>query len=112
MKFQFPRTPWFDRLAIGAMASASLIGGGVRALSPHDANAAVAVIYAPWTASRDALVRAAEAGARFVRFGGLPFIVVVMPERPDYAAQARAGGALLLLDPQALAACLPGETRS
>lgn len=112
MKFQFPRNPWFDRLVIVAMAGASLFGVGVLALSPHDANAAVAVVYAPWTSSRDALVRAAEAGARFVRFGAVPFIVVVVPERPDYAARARAGGALLMLDPQALAACLPGETRS
>ena len=53
-----------------------------------------------------------EAGARVVRFGGLPFIVIVLPERPDYAQRARDGGALLMLDPQALAACLPGETRS
>ena len=82
------------------------------AFAPHRADAAVAVVYAPWTTSGGALSRAVEAGARFVRFGAMPFIVVVMPERPDYAARARAGGALLMLDPQALAACLPEDARS
>lgn len=112
MKSKARRHRWFDRLAVAAMAGASLLAIGAIAFAPHDADAAVAVVYAPWTSSRDALVRAAQAGARVVRFGGLPFIVIVLPERPDYAQRARAGGALLMLDPQALAACLPGETRS
>jgi hypothetical protein len=112
VKSKARRHRWFDRLAVAAMAGASLLAIGAIAFAPHDADAAVAVVYAPWTSSRDALVRAAEAGARVVRFGGLPFIVIVLPERPDYAQRARDGGALLMLDPQALAACLPGETRS
>jgi hypothetical protein len=112
VKSKARRHRWFDRLAVAAMAGASLLAIGAIAFAPHDADAAVAVVYAPWTSSRDALVRAAQAGARVVRFGGLPFIVIVLPERPDYAQRARDGGALLMLDPQALAACLPGETRS
>jgi hypothetical protein len=112
VKSKARRHRWSDRLAVAAMACASLLAIGAIAFAPHDADAAVAVVYAPWTSSRDALVRAAQAGARVVRFGGLPFIVIVLPERPDYAQRARDGGALLMLDPQALAACLPGETRS
>jgi hypothetical protein len=51
-------------------------------------------------------VRSVGAGARFVRFGGLPFIAVVMPERPDYVDRALRGSALLALDPRVLAGCL------
>ena len=45
---------------------------------------------------------------RFVRFGGLPFIAIVIPEAPDYSSRILGEGALLLLDPQALAACFSG----
>jgi hypothetical protein len=41
-----------------------------------------------------------------VRFGGFQFIAVVMPERPDYVQQVMKGSAWLVVDPQALAACL------
>ena len=41
-----------------------------------------------------------------MRFGGFPFIAVVMPERPDYVEQVMKGPAWLVVDPQALAACL------
>jgi hypothetical protein len=56
------------------------------------------------------MVQAVEAGARFVRFGGFPFIAVVMPERPDYVDQVMKGSAWLAVDPQALAACFGAST--
>lgn len=112
MKLQLPHSPWFDRLAIAATAVASLVTVAAMAFAPDGAGAAVAVVYAPWTSSADTLARATQAGARIVRFGAAPFIVVVMPERTDFVARARAGGALFMLDPQALAACLPEEVRS
>ena len=103
---------WFDRLAVAAMAGVSLLALAALTFAPAGDGAAVAVVFAPWTSSRLAFTRATDAGARFVRFGGVPFVVVVMPERDGYAARARAAGALFTADPQALAACLPAGTRS
>jgi len=105
---------WFDRLALAALTSASFVALAAVSLAPRDAAAAgdaatgVGVVYAPWVSGEEALSRAVSAGARFVRFGGVSFVVVVAPESADYAARAKAGGALFTVDPQALAACLPG----
>ena len=76
-------------------------------LLPADPKEGVAVIYAPWTPADQTMMRAVDAGARFVRFGGFNFIAIVMPERPDYVERVLAGSALLAVDLQVLAACLP-----
>ncbi len=93
-------------LTAGATLASAYVG-----LSPRDASRGVAVVFAPWTAADAALTRAVEAGSRFVRYGGLPFIAVVMPDDSGYAARIRAAGAWLVADPQALAACLPISKR-
>jgi len=95
----------FDAVVICGFAVASLLTSAHVALAPRDPLRGVAVIYSPWTKAEDAFRRAVEGGARFVRYGGAPFIVVVMPEAPDYFARVRAGGALMIADPQAIAAC-------
>jgi hypothetical protein len=75
-------------------------------LAPRQPASGVAVIFTPWTAADAALARAVEAGGRFVRYGGYPFIVVVVPETPDYPSRVHSAGALFVVDPGALAACL------
>lgn len=102
---QFHRSVWFDRLVVGAVALGSIVALAVMAFAPGDGRDGVGVVYAPWVSESDALTRAVAAGARFVRYGGLPFIVVVMPEAPGYTARAMASGALFMVDPRALAAC-------
>ena len=64
--------------ALICASSAALLRIG---LVPNNPTAGVAAVYAPWTAANETMVRAVEAGARFVRFGGFQFIAVVMPER-------------------------------
>jgi hypothetical protein len=92
-------------IAILALASfAVILRVGLLPANPEEG---VAVIYAPWTSADQTMIRAVDAGARFVRFGGFNFIAIVMPERPDYVERALAGSALLTIDPQVLAACLP-----
>lgn len=91
---------------IAVLICASLISILRIGLVPNNPTSSVAVVYAPWTAANETMVRAVSAGARFVRFGGFQFIAVVMPERPDYVEQAMKGSAWLVVDPQALAACL------
>ena len=93
-------------LAVGSFGAILRIG-----MLPANASAGVAVIYAPWTTADQTMVRAVSAGARFVRFGGFDFIAIVMPEEPDYVDRVLAGSALLAVDPQVLAGCLPASFR-
>jgi hypothetical protein len=93
-------------LAVGSFSAILRIG-----MLPANAGAGVAVIYAPWTTADQTMIRAVSAGARFVRFGGFDFIAIVMPEAPDYVDRVLAGSALLAVDPQVLAGCLPASFR-
>lgn len=86
-------------LSLGTLYAGARIG-----LTPHDPSQGVAVIFAPWTAAEKTLARSAE-GSRFVRFGGLPFIAVVIPDSADYPDRMFNAGAWLVVDPQTLAAC-------
>ena len=96
----------FDVAVIAVLICVSFLAVLRIGLAPNNPAAGVAVIYAPWTTASEAMVRATDAGARFVRFGGFQFIAVVIPERPDYVEQVMKGSAWLVVDPQALAACL------
>jgi hypothetical protein len=100
---------WLDLSLIAILAVVSF-GAILRiGLLPAKPDAGVAVIYAPWTTADQTMIRAVSAGARFVRFGGFDFIAIVIPEQPDYVANALAGSALLVVDPQVLAGCLPAS---
>lgn len=92
--------------AIVAFALISTFAVARVGLEPRDLTQGVGVVFAPWTDENTALARAVSAGGRFVRFGGPPFIVVVEPEVADYGKRVREAGALLLVDPQVLAACM------
>jgi hypothetical protein len=93
-------------LAVGSFGAILRIG-----MLPANASGGVAVIYAPWTTADQTMIRAVSAGARFVRFGGFDFIAIVVPEEPDYVERVLAGSALLAVDPQVLAGCLPASFR-
>ena len=100
----------FDAAVITGFALASLYAAARIGLEPRDPARGVGVIFAPWTGADAAFVRAVEAGGRFVRFGGLPFIVVVEPDGADYLDRIKAAGALLIVDPLVITACLPSST--
>jgi hypothetical protein len=87
-------------LSLGTLYAGARVG-----LTPRDPSQGVAVIFAPWTAAEKTLARSAEGGSRFVRFGGLPFIAVVIPDNADYPDRMFNAGAWLVVDPQTLAAC-------
>jgi hypothetical protein len=76
-------------------------------LTPRDPTQGVAVIFAPWTTADATLSQAVDGGSRFVRFGGLSFIAVVIPDDVKYPDRMLGAGAWLVVDPIALAACLP-----
>jgi hypothetical protein len=92
-------------LSIGALYATARVG-----LAPREPLSGVAVVFAPWTEPHAALSRTVEAGSRFVRFGGLPFIAVVIPDDLGYPSRILAAGAWLVVDPKVLASCLPGFT--
>jgi hypothetical protein len=98
----------FDAALIALLAVASLFAAARIGLKPRDPANGVAVVFAPWTSAAATLARATDPGSRFVRYGGFPFIAVVIPERADYSSRVLGEGALLALDPQALAACFSG----
>ena len=94
-------------LSLGALYAGARIG-----LMPSDPAKGVAVIFAPWTAADQALSRAVDSGGRFVRYGGLPFIAIIVPDNAEYSQRMLDAGAWLVVDPQALAACLPTGSRT
>jgi hypothetical protein len=106
MRLRFVRRRALDIAVLFVFALASLYLTARVGLGPRDPERGVGVVFAPWTSGEAALRRAVGAGARFVRYGGVPFVVVVVPEERGYLARIAADGALLVVDPQALAACL------
>jgi hypothetical protein len=91
-------------LSLGALYATARIG----LLPDHPADG-VAVIFAPWTAADQTFSRAVQSGGRFVRYGGFPFIAVVIPNNEDYSQRMLDAGAWLVVDPKVLAACLPAS---
>jgi len=99
-----------DTVLISSFAVGAFLASAYAAFTPRDPANGVAVVYWPWTDAKEALQLAVEDGARFVRFGGVSFVVVVVPDTPDYLKRVRARGALFVADPQALAACFSAVT--
>jgi len=98
----------FDAALVTLLAITSLFVIARIGLKPRDPANGVAVVFSPWTSAEATLVRATDPGGRFVRYGGFAFIAVVIPEGPDYSTRVLGEGALLVFDPQALAACFSG----
>jgi hypothetical protein len=95
-----------ESTAIAGFALISTFAVARIGLEPSTPSRAVGVIFAPWTDAGAAFTRAVAAGGRFIRFGGPSFVVVVEPDGPDYARRVRDAGAILIVDPRVLAACL------
>ncbi|MCK9918365.1 hypothetical protein MXD81_55505 [Microbacteriaceae bacterium K1510] len=62
-------------------------------------------MFSPWTSAADTITQSVVHHGRFMRFGGAPFIAVVMPENDRYVGETLATGAWLILDSRLLAAC-------
>ena len=97
---------FLEGTAIAGFALISTFAVARVGLEPSDPSRAVGVIFAPWVDANTALTRAVTAGGRIIRFDGPSFVVVVEPESADYARRVKDAGALFLVDPRILAACL------
>jgi hypothetical protein len=106
------RRTFFDGLLIAGFSLGNLLVVARIALQPKNPAEGVAVVFSPWTSAAHALEQATNPGSRFVRYGAYPFIVVVIPEAPEYLSRVSGEGALFVADPKALAACLKPFTRT
>ena len=97
------RPAWLNAAALlvaGFIATAAL------SLQARPDSDVVAVAFPPWWSNARAIVAAASAHADIVRLTAVPSLLVVRPEGNDGLAQLRRAGGWLVMDPQALAACL------
>ncbi|MHC2467103.1 hypothetical protein ACVIHD_006115 [Bradyrhizobium embrapense] len=69
----------------------------------------VAVAFPPWWRAERALVAAASANASIVRMTAIPALLVVRPDRDGGLSRLYAAGALLTMDPQAIAGCFRAD---
>lgn len=90
-------------LCSGLFALASLPGPVAGPPAP------LAAVFPPWVGGEEAVVRSLATGARILRQGAVPFVVVLAPE-----TTARPAGALLMLRLDGLAGCIisPGAEAS
>ncbi|CAN7316648.1 hypothetical protein LJR090_002364 [Bosea sp. LjRoot90] len=97
---------WRD---IGLIAGLALCSGLVTlaSLPGPIAGPAVplAVIFPPWVSGEEAVARSLATGARLLRQGAMPFVVVLAPEAGIVPA-ARPVGAMLMLRLDGLAGCI------
>ncbi|MGE3987373.1 hypothetical protein [Pseudorhodoplanes sp.] len=100
---------WLDGAMIALLLAASLVLPVGTSLSARgsEGSRVVAVLFAPWVDAAGAMQRVADAGARIVRFGALPFIVVAEAGDAEFSDRIAARGAWMTLDPRVIAACLP-----
>jgi hypothetical protein len=86
------------------LGAGSLIAALAVTMEPPAAGP-VAVLFPPWWDAARSMQAAATAGV-IVRFGALPFVVVIMPDGSTPTGVLRAAGAWLILDPRGLGGCL------
>lgn len=104
-----------DAAVLACVSIGALYGTARLTLAPSQPERGVAVIFAPWTTAEATLARTVEAGGRFVRFGGVAFVAVAIPDDRDYSGRVLSAGAWLVVDPKVVAACvsiLGGATAS
>lgn len=86
-------------LCSGFAALASLPGAVAGPPAP------LAAIFPPWISGDEAVARTLATGARILRQGAVPFVVVLAPEIAE-APAARPSGAILMLRLDGLAGCI------
>ncbi|MCP1848028.1 MULTISPECIES: hypothetical protein [unclassified Bradyrhizobium] len=69
----------------------------------------VAVAFPPWWRAERALLAAAAANASIVRMTAIPALLVVRPDRNGGLGRLYEAGALLTMDPQAIAGCFGAD---
>ena len=91
------------------MLIASWIAVAVLSLQARAGAEVVAVAFPPWWRAERALLAAASANASIVRMTAIPALLVVRPDRDGGLSRLYEAGALLTMDPQAIAGCVGAD---
>lgn len=94
-----------DAAALVLLSLAGLFAAVSAVALPREPARGVGLVFAPWTSTETVLTRVAEAGGRFVRFGGAPFVAIAIPDDSDREARTLASGTWLVVDPFVISAC-------
>jgi hypothetical protein len=98
-----PRWAWLNA---ALFLAASWFAVAALALQVRPGSEVVAVAFPPWWSAQQAMLAAVSADAAIVRTTSIPSLIVVYPDQAEGLARLRAAGAWLVIDPQAIAACL------
>ncbi|WP_420967404.1 hypothetical protein [Bradyrhizobium sp. B120] len=91
------------------MLIASWIAIAMLSLQVRAGTDVVAVAFPPWWRAERALAAAAAANASIVRMTAIPALLVVRPDRDGGLSRLYEAGALLTMDPQAIAGCFKAD---
>jgi hypothetical protein len=97
---------WPAWLNAAALLIASWIAIAALSLQVRPGAEIVAVVFPPWWSAQEVFFAAASADAAIVRMTALPSLLVVRPDDRNGLARLRQAGVWLIMDPQAIAACL------
>jgi hypothetical protein len=95
-----------DRVVLTSFAAACAVTIAALALPTPRAGEQVALVYPPWTSGFEALSRAAASGARLVRTGRYPFIVIADAPSAEEIRQLAESGAMATLGAAGLGGCI------
>ena len=89
-----------------ALLLASFVGLALMALRATAGAEVVAVAFPPWWSTQKVFAAAAAANAAIVRTTAVGSVLVVRPGNHEGLSRLRDAGGWLVIDPQAIAACL------
>ncbi|OKO69771.1 hypothetical protein AC628_32660 [Bradyrhizobium sp. NAS96.2] len=96
-------------LGAAALLIASWIATAMLSLQARAGTEVVAVAFPPWWRAERALLAAASANASIVRMTAIPALLVVRPDRDGGLRRLYEAGALLTMEPQAIAGCFKAD---
>ncbi|MBR0684598.1 hypothetical protein JQ612_33730 [Bradyrhizobium manausense] len=97
------RSAWLKAIAL---LVASWIAVAALSLQVRPGGDVVAAAFPPWWGTQQALAAATSAEALIVRITAIPSLLVVRPSEKDGLRRLRQAGVWLIMDPQAVAACI------
>ncbi|WP_346016189.1 hypothetical protein [Bradyrhizobium sp. C-145] len=103
------RARWPGWLNAAALLIASWSVVAALSLRPRLGAELVAAAFPPWWSAQEAFLATASANAAIVRTTAIPALLVVRPGDHDGLSRLRDAGAWLIIDPQAVAACIKAD---
>lgn len=103
---EMPTRRWGAWSNAAVLLAAGWIALAILSLQVRPGAAVVAVAFPPWWSTQQVFEAAGSAKAAIVRATALPTLLVVRPDDHDGLAQLHDAGAWLVMDAQAVSACI------